>query len=330
MAPEISIIVPVYNTAPYLPRCIDSILNQSFTDFELLLVDDGSTDVSGATCAAYAEVDSRIRLFQKGHGGVSSARNVGLANAKGEWVCFVDSDDELLPDGLKMMVGGISDDVSMVQAGFNRFKDGILLNNTGVLDIKGEIMDRQQALLMLYRYKGIYLGYLCGRLFNRGFIVEKKISFNERISIKEDTLFVATFLFHNVKPIFFTSIPVYNYFRISYGTMESLNKTYNPKYLSSFDAVVGMNRMIQVLPDVNRELSMVARYEVIARCYLIYGHMLKHNTVDKKIIRKLKCKAMREVGLNYYLDYQFHRYKQKIIKYFQKKNIYYGNSNRIQ
>ena len=319
MCPEISIIVPVYNTAPYLSRCIDSILNQSFTDFELLLIDDGSFDGSEAICDSYAADDNRIRVFHKRHGGVSFARNIGLDNAKGEWVCFVDSDDELLPDGLKVMVGGISDDVSMVQAGFNRFKDGILLTNTGVLDIKGGIMDRQQALLMLYQYKGVYMGYLWGRLFNRGFIIEKKISFNERISIKEDTLFVATYLCHNLKPFYFTSVPVYNYFRISSGTMESLNKTYNPKYISSFDAVVEMNRMIQVLSDVNRDVAMVARYEVIARCYLIYGHMLKHNSVDKKKVRQLKFNAMSEVGLIYYMDYQFHRCKRRIIKFFQKR-----------
>ena len=254
MCPEISIIVPVYNTAPYLPRCIDSILNQSFTDFELLLIDDGSFDGSEAICDSYAADDNRIRVFHKRHGGVSFARNIGLDNAKGEWVCFVDSDDELLPDGLKVMVGGISDDVSMVQAGFNKIIDGKLLVNTDVLDIKGEIMDRQQALLMLYQYKGVYMGYPWGRLFNRGFIVEKRISFDERIPIEEDTLFVATYLCQNRKPFYFTSVPVYNYYRISSGTMEALNAVYNPKYLLSFDGGVEMNRMVHALPDLKKEL----------------------------------------------------------------------------
>ena len=81
---KISVIVPVYNTVHYLPRCIDSILSQSFTDFELLLIDDGSIDGSGQICDAYAEKDNRIRVFHKENGGVSSARNVGLDNAKGE------------------------------------------------------------------------------------------------------------------------------------------------------------------------------------------------------------------------------------------------------
>ena len=82
--PLLSIIVPVYNTAAYLSACVDSILSQSFTDFDVLLVDDGSSDGSGAICDKYAEEDSRVRVFHKGNGGVSSARNLGLDNAKGD------------------------------------------------------------------------------------------------------------------------------------------------------------------------------------------------------------------------------------------------------
>lgn len=93
--PLISIIVPVYNAEQYLPRCIDSILAQTFTDFELLLIDDGSTDSSGKICVEYAGKDFRIRVFHKENGGVSSARNVGLDKARGEWVCFADSDDKM-------------------------------------------------------------------------------------------------------------------------------------------------------------------------------------------------------------------------------------------
>lgn len=91
--PKISVIVPVYNAEKYLHRCIDSILAQTFTDFELLLIDDGSKDSSPAICDEYAEKDPRVRVFHKENGGVSSARNAGLDNAKGEWITFCDSDD---------------------------------------------------------------------------------------------------------------------------------------------------------------------------------------------------------------------------------------------
>ena len=93
--PKISVIVPVYKAEAYLHRCVDSILAQTFQDFEVLLIDDGSPDRSGEICDEYARKDKRVRVFHKENGGVSSARNMGLDNARGEYVCFVDSDDWL-------------------------------------------------------------------------------------------------------------------------------------------------------------------------------------------------------------------------------------------
>ena len=99
----VSVITPVYNTEKYLDECIGSILSQSMTDFELLLIDDGSTDGSGAICDRYAEKDKRIRVFHIPNGGVSAARNLGLDNARGEFVVFVDSDDRVTPDHLQQL-----------------------------------------------------------------------------------------------------------------------------------------------------------------------------------------------------------------------------------
>ena len=100
----VSIIVPVYNTEKFLHRCIDSILAQTYTDFELLLIDDGSKDSSGAICDEYAAQDARVKVFHEENGGVSSARNLGLDNARGEWITFVDSDDWISKDYLEEMM----------------------------------------------------------------------------------------------------------------------------------------------------------------------------------------------------------------------------------
>lgn len=97
----ISIIVPVYNAEKYLRRCIDSVLAQTYTNFELLLINDGSKDKSGKICDEYASRDSRIRVFHKENAGVSRARNLGLDNAKGEWLTFIDSDDWVREDFLQ-------------------------------------------------------------------------------------------------------------------------------------------------------------------------------------------------------------------------------------
>ena len=95
--PEVSVIVPVYNVESYLPECLDSILAQSFRDYELILVDDGSTDKSGAICEEYAEKDGRIRVLRQSNKGQSAARNLGVAESKSKLLCFIDSDDAVNP-----------------------------------------------------------------------------------------------------------------------------------------------------------------------------------------------------------------------------------------
>ncbi len=95
---RISIIVPVYNVEKYLKKCVDSILGQTFTDFELLLIDDGSTDNSGSICDELAKTDNRIKVIHKENGGLSDARNIGIEVAKGDFIGFIDSDDYIDED----------------------------------------------------------------------------------------------------------------------------------------------------------------------------------------------------------------------------------------
>ena len=98
--PFFSILIPVYNVEPYVGTCLDSILSQGFTDYELVVVDDGATDRSGAICDGYAARDARVRVFHKENGGLMSARRYAIARAKGEYLLFADSDDSLLPGAL--------------------------------------------------------------------------------------------------------------------------------------------------------------------------------------------------------------------------------------
>ena len=125
--PVVSIIVPVYNAEKFLRRCIDSILAQTYTDFELLLIDDGSKDSSGSICDKYAAKDERIRVFHKENGGVSSARNLGLDHAQGEWVTFVDADDYIEENFLKSFEGNLDADLVVGNA--------VLINNENRMSI---------------------------------------------------------------------------------------------------------------------------------------------------------------------------------------------------
>lgn len=104
MEPMVSIIVPVYNAQQYIRRCVDSILNQEYTDFELLLIDDGSTDSSGEICDEYAQKDTRIRVVHKENSGVSDSRNLALDYATGKYIQFLDSDDWITPDATRLLV----------------------------------------------------------------------------------------------------------------------------------------------------------------------------------------------------------------------------------
>ena len=91
--PQVSIIVPIYNVEKYLSKCLESIVNQDFFDYELLLIDDGSPDNSAEICLKFAEKDSRVKYFKKGNGGLSSARNYGIDKSSGRYIVFVDPDD---------------------------------------------------------------------------------------------------------------------------------------------------------------------------------------------------------------------------------------------
>ena len=102
--PIVSIIVPVYNAEKTIQRCVESILGQDFQDFELLLIDDGSQDASGALCDAFAQRDARVRVLHKENGGVSAARNLGLSQAQGVYLQFLDSDDWITADATTMLV----------------------------------------------------------------------------------------------------------------------------------------------------------------------------------------------------------------------------------
>jgi glycosyltransferase involved in cell wall biosynthesis len=102
--PKLSFIVPIYNTAPFLPRCLDSILNQSFSDYEILAIDDGSTDESGKILSQWQKKSEKLRVFQKENGGLSLVRNFGIEKAEGEFIAFVDSDDFLHPMYAEKMI----------------------------------------------------------------------------------------------------------------------------------------------------------------------------------------------------------------------------------
>lgn len=209
MNPLISIIVPIYNSEKTLKKCLNSIINQTYVDWELLLINDGSKDNSGNICDEYAIIDRRIKVFYKENGGVSSARNLGLDNACGDWVTFCDSDDFVFPDWLSNYVENISDDIDLVCQGFEC--DKVLIDDlkdvrTFGLSYKGDV---KKGVLLL---DGIYsLGYTWVKLFRRNIIESNKLRFDVSYNYWEDQEFCFKY-FSCIKNIVCTDKIGYFYF----------------------------------------------------------------------------------------------------------------------
>ena len=119
LMPLVSVIIPVYNVEKYLAECVDSVLNQTHRNIEVILVDDGSSDGSGAMCDAYAEQDERVRVIHKTNGGQSSARNAALEVMTGEWLLFVDSDDWIEPDTLEALLTRKDERADIIEFGYS-------------------------------------------------------------------------------------------------------------------------------------------------------------------------------------------------------------------
>lgn len=205
---RISVIVPIYNTEQYLPRCIDSILSQTFTDFELLLIDDGSKDDSGKICDEYAAKDARVRVFHKENGGVSSARNLGLDCAIGEWVTFVDSDDwigntmyqEMYEDVIHEKADIAYCDINMVFSNLERCWKAAKYDSSKVQFLNNFIASEWTS--------------LCNILVKRRLFTENQIRNPEDFRFAED-YHVATRLMYFAKKVCYVPKPLYCYNRIN-------------------------------------------------------------------------------------------------------------------
>lgn len=176
----ISIIVPVYNTEEYLDKCILSIMAQTYADFELLLIDDGSTDSSGSICDKYAAQDSRVRVFHKENGGVSSARNLGLDNVRGEWIAFVDSDDSVKESFLCNMLPLRNEDFIMTSS-----------------DVRGECFPDAVYTgkdMIKIALSGWHMLCPWGKMFMSSIVSDYNIRFDESVCRGEDTMFNLRYL----------------------------------------------------------------------------------------------------------------------------------------
>ncbi|PRX42476.1 glycosyltransferase [Salegentibacter salegens] len=171
---KLSIIVPVYNIEEDLSFCLNSILTQDFKDYELLIINDGSTDNSGDICEDYALKDNRINVYHQKNAGVSAARNLGLEKARGEWICFVDGDDELYPNSLTIVFEEAKKRLSQViiARAFTYEKGKIKKEKYKFDDSFLEVTFDGYRLITEKSYKR---GTVWGCLFKRDFLEQKRV-----------------------------------------------------------------------------------------------------------------------------------------------------------
>ncbi len=196
MSPFLSVIVPVYKVENKISRCIDSILGQSFPDFELILIDDGSPDGSGLICDEYAAKDSRILVLHQKNSGVSAARNLGIKKSSGKWMTFVDSDDYVEKNFLKNLVGKNELlDSDLVNTG-----DKLLEEKTGRILSKCSFPSRlvdlksKDSIVLLDKLGVFSFGVVYCHLFNTSIVKKNQIHFQESLCLHEDHLFYFDYL----------------------------------------------------------------------------------------------------------------------------------------
>ena len=211
---RISVIIPVYNAERYLPTCIESLLVQTMPDFELLLINDGSTDNSKAVCDRYAAQDRRIRVFDSPNRGVSAARNLGLDQARGEFVVFVDSDDWVVPEHLQQFTeSGIGEDGIAFTNLFEERPGRRKTPRTRIYTMSDcRVMsghnDCMPVIADLLRHRGF--GWTWNKMFSRATIERLELRFDESLHYAEDEVFTIQYCAHITHIVTF-SHPTYHY-----------------------------------------------------------------------------------------------------------------------
>lgn len=218
--PLVSIVVPAYNAQNYIRKCIDSVLTQTYSNIELIIVNDGSTDHTKEICDLYASNDERVYVIHKKNAGVSAARNSGISKAKGSLICFLDSDDWLSPD--------------IIQTGVNKFRTGFL-NVCGAIEFLPNGLTKHECIVAqnltreelvanaIYRIPddkyslGTYFRAVWGKLFEKKIIDEYNMKFPENLYMGEDAIFLINYLTH-ISGINVMANDGYNYNRLNEGS----------------------------------------------------------------------------------------------------------------
>lgn len=269
---KVSVVVPIYKVEKYIHRCIDSILNQTYTNLEVILVNDGSPDDGGAIADAYKVKDTRVKVIHKANGGLSDARNAGMKKVTGKFTMFVDSDDWLDINMIKTMVEKSNQfTADIVQAAFYYAYDDNLYIDNRYFEQKNEpiILDNQSLMCELVRNEKVK-NFAWGKLYKTEII--KDIPFKKGVLFED--VFWAHHVMHRVSKYLILQQPFYYY----YQRDDSIVASYSPENL---DILKGLKERHRFIEKNYKELTSES-YQLILKTCLIHYHLLVINRRQDK------------------------------------------------
>lgn len=284
---KISIIVPVYNTEKYLGRCIESIQNQTYSNLEIILVDDGSKDDSLKICHMYAEKDARIKVLHTKNFGVSTARNIGIKCSTGEYIGFIDSDDYIEKTMYETLVR-YSDDKVLPICTYNMVDENKrILDQKDIGDTVGLVPVKDFFLLC----ENILLNSPVNKLYESDIIKKNNIRFDMDLSLGEDFLFVIQYLEY-IEEFYIIDMPLYNYMTIK---RESLSQLYRNDFYEIQRRII---QRIKVLLERNQTVFDEYKTRFYTFSLDLYVQAL-NNTVNSKDRLHKKIKRNNEILSDY-------------------------------
>ena len=271
---KISIIIPVYNVEAYIKRCLDSVISQSYTNLEVLIINDGSTDNCGKICDEYAEIDNRIKVFHIANRGVSAARNLGLKQITGQYVGFVDGDDWVESDMYKHLIVALKEfNVPISVSSYIRNTEPKSLSIVNKEKIPSGIISTEHLLFYSLKrdsYTG-FCGYVWNKLFRTDLIKSKCIMFDESVGFGEDALFYTSLVIKNKCKGVYIDKPLYHY-----NILATSVSNYDPlSYRNSVFSVYSKIICLLVDNNYNNESIWAKRFF----CYFagMYAEIAKEN-----------------------------------------------------
>ncbi|MGM0215625.1 glycosyltransferase family 2 protein [Enterococcus sp. AZ109] len=266
---EISIIVPVYNVEKYLHKCVDSILEQTFTDFELILVDDGSPDGSGAICDEYAKKDARVKVIHKENGGLSDARNAGIDIAQGKYLGFIDSDDYIEKDMYELLYNNIiNENADLSICGVYHVYD-----NKEIIENKKQymVLDRDETMVLIF-HGNLISDHAWNKLYTKKIFNETRYPVGK---YHEDSFTIVSILDKCKKVVVDTSQEYYYYHRTGSITSQKFSK----KHLEYIEAWEENEKRVT---GRSKEIDEAAHQRVCFAYFLVLDKILNSN-VEKEI-----------------------------------------------